>query len=406
MKRIRASAAPAGPSAGPSAGFRRKPAVRRTVPLALLAAALSAGAVPAVQDAETDHIRLVAAERMEHGLENGRAVRKLIGGVRLVQGPCFMECDEASWIENEEYLRLVRNVRIYDGKRILEADEVEVLGSIRTERASGRASIRSGSRRLTADRIVYRQDEEQAEAVGRVTVTDTTEHVRLESDSAFYDRKRDTFLVRGRPRAVRIDTTGSGKDWRLRGLRMEMWGADRRITVTDSVRIEQDGLEAVARAAEYRSKKDLLILMHSPRVTQPGRIITGDSMAIEMRGARFSGGRVFGKAGIVSEDSAGRDILKGGRIFITARGDTLDRVVVEERAESAFRVSDENGRPQGVNEASGDRIELIFDGKKLLSVEVESRPASSMGVFSPADAPETPAEKPGAPGPEQDRTDG
>jgi lipopolysaccharide export system protein LptA len=406
MKRMRAPAAPAGPSPGPSAGPRRSRAARRAVPLAFLAAALGAGAVPALQEAEPDHIRLVAAERMEHGLENGRAVRKLVGGVRLVQGPSFMECDEASWIENEDYLRLIRNVRIFDGKRVLEADAVEYLGGIRTERASGRASIRWGSRRLTADRIVYRQDAEQAEAVGRVTVTDTTEHVLLESDSAFYDRKRDTFLVRGRPRAIRFDTTGSGKDWRLSGLRMEMWGAERRITVTDSVRIEQDGLDARARAAEFRSKEDLLILMHSPRVTQPGRIITGDSMAIQMQGARFSGGRVFGKAGIVSEDSAGRDVLKGGRIFITARGDTLDRVVVEDRAESAFRVSDENGKPQGVNEASGDRIELVFDGKKLISVDVESRPASSMGVFSPVDAPETPAEKPGVAVPDRVQTDG
>jgi lipopolysaccharide export system protein LptA len=340
-----------------------------------------------------DDLRLVAAERMEYAMENGRSVRKLVGGVRMAQGPCFLECDEAVWAESADELRLYRNVRIFDGKRTLEADTVDYSGASKTERASGRASIRSGSRLLTADRIVYRQNEEQAEAEGRVTVADSTEHVRLEADSAFYDRRTDYCLVRGRPRAVRFDTTGAGRDWRLRGLKMESWGAERRIAVTDSVRIDQDDLEAEARAAEYRPAGDLLILRFSPRVRQPGRVITGDSMAIEMRGARFAGGRVFGNASIVSEDSAGRDLLRGGRIAIEARGDTLDAVVVEERAESSFRVADDRGKPQGVNEAAGDRIALAFEGKKLVRVEVESSPASSTGEFKPADGPKGSAAK-------------
>ncbi len=379
---------------------------RQPITAVLLTAALWVGTRPAAADVQTDPLRLVAAERMENAMENGKAVRSLIGGVRLVQGPCFLECDAASWVENEAYLRLAGRVRIFDGKRTLDADEVEYFGESKTERASGRASLRSGSRRLTADRIHYRQIEEQAEAAGRVTVSDTTELVRLESDSAFYDRKRDYGRVWGRPRLIRSDTTAAGNEWRLSGIRMEMWGAERRTTVTDSVRIEQDGLGADAGAAEYRSGEELLILTRSPRVTQPGRIITGDSMAIRIQGARFAGGGIFGRAGIVSEDSAGRDVLKGGRIFITARGDTLERVVVEERAESAFRVSDENGRPQGVNEASGDRILIEFDGNKLLSVEVESRPASSMGVFKPQDTPARPGATPRVEEPEQDQPDG
>lgn len=386
-----------------AAGFVRRPRqILRPASAALAAVFLCAG-TPAAADDGTDHIRLVAAERMENATENGRAVRSLVGGVRLVQGPCYMECDAASWVENEAYVRLTGRVRIFDGKRTLEADMVEYLGASKTERAFGRASVRSGSRRLTAERIVYRQIEEQAEASGRVTVSDTTERVRLESDSAFYDRKRDYALVWSRPRLIRSDTAAAGKEWRLRGIRMETWGAERRTTVTDSVRIEQDGLGADAGAAEYRSAGELLILTRSPRVTQPGRVITGDSMAIRIQDARFAGGSVFGRAGIVSEDSAGRDVLKGGRIFISARGDTLERVVVEEQAESAFRVSDENGRPQGVNEASGDRIVIEFDGNRLLSVEVESRPASSTGVFTPADTPARPASAQRAEGPEREK---
>ncbi len=357
--------------------------MKRRIRTAAVIIVLFAGIGGPVHSDPVERIRLVNADRMESATEEGAVVRKLIGNVRLVQGSAYMDCDEAVLMGAEERARLMRHVVIHDGKRTLRADQVVYDGRRRIEEALGHAVVWSGPKTISADWIEYRQDSEEVAARGRVAVRDTVERLLLESDSAYYDRKRDYARVTGSPRAVKFDTSASKKDWRMRGRRMETWGAEKRMLITDSASIEQADMKATGQIAEYWSEKNLLILNSSPKVVQLKREITGDSMAIRLRDMRFEGGRIFGKARIVSTDSAGMDALKGNRITIEARGDTLDRVIVEEQAESSMRVDGKNGGEQGVNTATGDRIVLIFEEDKIKRVEVTSRPGSSTGKFVP-----------------------
>jgi len=355
---------------------------RRLLTAGGCAVLLAGGLVPAAPGS-VEKIRLVKADRMESATEAGAVVRKLIGNVRLAQGEAFMDCDEAVLFGAEEKARLMRRVVIHDGKRTLRADRVDYDGKQRIEEASGHAVIQSGAKTVAADRIEYRQETEEVSARGHVALRDTVERLLLESDSAYYNRNLDYAMVTGNPRAVKFDTSASKKDWRIRGRRMEIWGAEKRMLITDSASISQEDMEATGRIAEYRSGESLLILRLSPKVVQLRREITGDSMAIRINDMRFQGGRIFGRARIVSTDSAGRDELKGSRITIEARGDTLDRVIVEEQAESSMRVDGKAGEEEGVNTATGDRIVLLFEEDKLKRVEVSSRPGTSTGKFVP-----------------------
>ena len=292
-----------------------------------------------------ERLRLTSADRMVGETESGRPVRKLIGRVRMVQGEAFLECEEAVWWEKEDRVRLVREVRIYDGKRTLFADEVVSNAALGLEQAIGHAKLTSCTRTLFADHIEYWSDSELAAAKGHAAAEDRRDRLRIEADELQYDRKKDYALARGNPRAVRIDTSSTRHDWTVRGVKMESWGGDRRLLVTDSVAIAQGDLHAFCQSAEYRFGKDLLFLRISPRVVQPNRSMASDSMEFRLQDTRFMGGTLAGKASIVSKDSIGReDELKGSRIFIHARGDTLDSLIVEDQAESAFHVSDESGR--------------------------------------------------------------
>jgi lipopolysaccharide export system protein LptA len=330
-----------------------------------------------------ERLRLIDADRMESATEGGIVIRRLVGNVRWVQGEAFMECDEAVWFETEGRVRLMQNVRIYDGKRTLRADEVIYDEKSRIEQALGHAIIGSGAKTIEADQIVYWRDTEQASAKGKVAVKDTVERLLIEADAAFYDRKNDYCRAEGNPHAVKVDTSSAKNDWHIRGLKMETWGKERRAVVTDSVSIEQKNMKASARLADYFSVQNLLILRHSPRVVQTNREITGDSMFIRLKDMRFEGGRVFGKAKIVSRDSTGQDELKGSQITIEARGDTLDRVIVEGQAQSFFHAQDENRREQGVNATTGDRIEMTFKGGRLQVVDVTSSPGLCTGEYQP-----------------------
>jgi lipopolysaccharide export system protein LptA len=346
---------------------------------------LTTGHARAVQTQAPERIRLIFADRMESATERTEVIRKLVGNVRLAQGPATMDCDEAVLFGGEERARLQGRVKIFDGKRTLWADRVYYDGRLKLETAEGRARIKSGAKTITADRIDYRQDSEEVFARGNVAVRDSVERMLLESDSAYYSRKSDYARVEGNPRAVKFDTSAAKKDWHITGLRMETWGKEKRALITDSASIEQTDMKATGRTAEYWPDRNLLILRSSPKVIQLKRQITGDSMAIRLKDMRFQGGQVFGKARVVSSDSAGQDELKGRRITIEARGDTLDRVTVEEQAESFMRLQDKKAAEQGVNTATGDRIVLEFDGGKLKRVDVTSRPGLSTGKYVPED---------------------
>jgi len=304
-----------------------------------------------------ERLRLVSADSLLSVSENDKVVWQLLGNVQMVQGEAFISCDEARWWEKNDKIFLSGEVTIYDGKHTLRSDRVHYDGNTRMETASGRVTLETGQRKLTSHRLDYYQEKELASAYGNVVITDFIERATLTGERANYDRGLDYGVVEGRSRLVKVDST-FGERMIVRGLKMEVWGEEQRVLVTDSVKIEKDHLKALCQKAEYRSREDLLILEEAPVVWH------WDEEA-------------------VSADSTFMNVLKGRRIVVEARKDTIREVVVEGQASSLYHIFDEDEKLQGVNSITGDRIVLTFGKDRLERVEVESEPSQCMGVYTP-----------------------
>lgn len=330
-----------------------------------------------------DRLRLVSADRLEGTVENGVPVKRLLGHVRLVQGNAFLECEDALWWEDSQRIRLMHQVVIHDGERTLRADEVDYNGKLKVERASGHVVLERGMQRMLADVLIFWQESRLASAKGRVQLEDSKEHLTLIGEEMVFDQAREYGFSEGNPQLIRWDTTSAQNHWYGTGKKMEFWGKQARVVMTDSVWIHQENTEAHAQIAEYWTKDSLLVLRRGPRIFQNNRKMEADSIAIYLEGTRFREAHLIGSAQIVSEKDSIRDELYGKKIRIYARGDTLEKVIVTEQAKSIFTILDESHIPQGRNTVTGDEIEIVFEGDQIKTVAVKSRPGLCVGEYVP-----------------------
>ena len=338
-----------------------------------------------VQPESEERLRLVHADSLVSVSRNGEEIAELMGHVQLVQGTAYLRCQNARLWQNENRAILSGDVTIHDGKRTLWSDRVYYDGKSRTEEAVGRVILQSGQRRITARRLNYSQEQQQARAHGDVVISDLVEMTTLEGDSAFYDRSLDYGFVEGTSRLAKKDSV-SEEQMIVQGLKIEAWGEDQRVVVTDSVRIEKGDLNASCRQAEYRTEEDVLILQEMPVVWHRDQHMRGDRIDILLDELDFKGGLIQGNAEIISKDSTYEDVLKGRQITVEASRDTIRKVVIEGQASSVYHVFDEereDRQEQGINTVTGDRLILTFDRDRLDRVNVESTPAQSTGTYRP-----------------------
>jgi len=333
-----------------------------------------------------ERLRLVdEADSLVINTIGGQDIWEIWGHVHLAQGDAQLLCDRASWWQNDDRVILKGNVMIYDGKRTLLADRVDYDGKTRMERSSGNVSLQSGEKKLVARRLNYSRDKELASAYGDITITDLVERASIKGYEAIFDRALDYGMIQGNPQLTMEDTT-SGENMVVHGVKIEAWGEDQRVVVTDSVRIEKGELRAVCQMAEYRANDDLLVLERTPTVWHRDQEMIGNRIDIQLDDLQFRGGVIQGEAEIISRDSTYEDLLKGQRITVEVDQDTIRKVVVDGQASSFYHIFEEGENErieQGVNSVTGDRIILTFEGGRLERVKVESDPGQCMGTFTP-----------------------
>jgi lipopolysaccharide export system protein LptA len=332
-----------------------------------------------------DRLQLIHADSLVSMMLDHQRILKLTGNVKLIQGAAYITCDMAHWWENEDRVVAYGDVSIFDGKRTLTGDEVHYDGQTRTETAIGHVILESGSRQLQAEKVVYTQETEESNAFKNVIIRDLIEEVTLRGERAYYDRKADYGRVEGRPQLSKIDTT-SGEEMIIHGMKMEAWGGEQRVLVTDSVSIDKGDLRAVCERAEYFSEEKTLVLKDNPVIWKQNREMRGDQIDIRLEGTQFRGGTIQGNAQVVSTDSVYQDVLKGKTIQIEAVRDTIKQVIVDGQASSVYHLFDEEDKEQGTNTTTGDKIMLDFERDRLEKVIVESNPGRCTGLFTPIES--------------------
>ncbi|GEM_PF-789330 len=337
-----------------------------------------------LQQAERERIRLVHADSLKSVSYEDQVVQEVWGNVYLRQGEAYLRCDLARWWKQSDRVIMLGNVKIYDGKHTLRGDSVEYDGKTHREIASGNVFFQTKKRTINTKRLTYLRDEEKVFADGDVVITDFVEHAVLKGEKALYDRSSDYGWIEGNPELVKIDTT-SDQRMIVRGMRIEAWGKEQRIVISDSVKITKGDLDAESQTAVYFSENDSLILADKPVVVQQAYRMRGDTIFVNFMNLNFNRGLIKGEADISwEEDSTFVNKLNGKMITIVAHQDTIQRLIVEGQASSIYHVFDEEQIYQGVNSVKGDRIVLTFNkDRSVENVDVLSTPGLSSGVYTP-----------------------
>jgi len=350
----------------------------------VLSLIVMSGFAQQMKNSSTERIRLVSADSLVSLTRGKETITILTGNVKLIQGEALITCNNAWFNDRKQTAELRNNVTIFDGKRTLKADYVFYDGIKHVETAKGNAELLMGNKKLRTPYLTYNQKDKVVSVYNTVIIEDFIEGITLKGKHGKYYGEKKYSRLWGGVDVVKTDSA-SGDTILIKGERAEAWEDKKQVVISDSVTIIRKNLSAVCGSAYYTEEPPSLRLYEKPVVWVENQCLKGEEILLRLKGLSFQGGVIIGSAEITVEDSlsAKDDFMSGDTIYIEAANDTIRKVDVRNQAVSIYHVTDEEGEP-GVNNVSGDRIELYFDSKqKLERVLILSSPGVCTGKYTP-----------------------
>lgn len=249
---------------------------------------------------------------------------------------------------------------------------------------------------VTGDDIYNNDSTGEIRITGNAVYIDTVQKISVLSNAFVADKKKSTFLATQHPLMiiqqekdsiyVTADTLYSArvvdiKDSAYKRLSRDTFKTKTVITVKDTgdiryfqcwhhVRIFSDSLQAVCDSLFYSASDSVFRLLTKPIVWASGSQVTGDTIHLFTRNKKadrisaFENGFAINKAGdSMYNQISGKTIngyFKDGEIdYMRSKGSP---------AQSIYYAIDENNAVVGVNNASGDIIDMRFENKELKKV--------------------------------------
>lgn len=291
-------------------------------------------------------------------------------------------------------------------------------------KATGRVVIEQegGKNILTAEETVYNKKTGYARATGSVVLTDTAEKSSLrcgvmefnehtkfmlasanpkllilkEKDNTYI--RADTMMslrVRDEKKLERAETVIKEKKTKTKLTGYNLLFADstwrgestnepKLIIANHHVKIFADSMQAVCDSLRYSQADSTFFLYKQPVLWSGSQQSSGDTVVLITRESKLSEVRIMRNAFLVSETGYAPLYDQVSGIYITARfvNNTIDKVYVDQNAESVYYAKDDEGAFLGMNKAESARMNVYFREKKLDHIVMLENPK---GVFYPID---------------------
>ncbi|HDQ00716.1 MAG TPA: hypothetical protein ENN22_16250 [bacterium] len=313
---------------------------------------------------------------------------ELVKNVHLRQGKAEMFCDRVSWWKDRGEVVIENNVRIYDDEKILFADYVFYYVEKRIYHARGNVVLKDTVRQINADQIRYHKLEDLQIADGNVVMDDSQNLVKIFSGRAEVFNEREYALITDDPVFIKYDSTGN-EELRITGIKMELFDGGDRAVVTDSVHIYHKDASASCEIAEFYRKQNEVILRQNPFVKQQHDWLRGNLIHLFFDDDNeLTKVNVKQNAMVQSKvDTLGNDPrmnkLSGEIITMFFENRQLRQVDVEQKATSYYHVV-EDDEYKGLNRIIGDKIIVQIKDRKIVHIQIVSRPQLSEGIFYPS----------------------
>jgi lipopolysaccharide export system protein LptA len=346
------------------------------------------------QPREGKPITLNHADSLVGKVIDGETVREVIGNVEFQQEDVRIQCDRAVYYPRLNRADLFGNVRVfrdtlslraprgmydgekkqafgYDGIRLRKKQLVITArkGRYQTEEKIAYfetdVKVVDSATTITSRELTYYETEHRSLSVGDVKVVNSKDNATMYGDHLehFDDTRYSKMIVS--PRFVQVDTSSSGKIDTLviTSRQMESYeDSVRRFIATDSVQLVRGQLAGKCGLGIFYPDKDLVSLYKDPFVWYEKSQVRGDSIRIQLQKRRLERVLVYGNAFAASQNDSvhqdRRDQLTSQNMTLFFSNDSLKQIVAEGTATSLYFLYDD-GKPNGVNRASGDKIFIV-----------------------------------------------
>ncbi len=266
-----------------------------------------------------------------------------------------------------------------------------------------RSSILNKEQYVEADKIDHNRKTGIGMATGNVIAIDTAQHSTLYCGRADFNEKKKTTLASIKPVLkqmngkdslfIRADTfftapipmkgdtlqpvkktVGKGKK------KKEILVPAEDTTEADSSRpryvigyhhvlIFSDSMQGKCDSISYIQKDSVLKMMYDPVMWSRKSQITGDTILLYMDSSRLKRMYVPNNGLMVQQSGPEKakiwDQVQGKTITGLFKNNALDSMVIEPEAQTIYYSKDDDGAYMGVNEASGDRMTILFKDEAM-----------------------------------------
>lgn len=291
-------------------------------------------------------------------------------------------------------------------------------------KATGKVIIEQegGKNILTAEETVYNKKSGYAKASGSVILVDTAEKTSLRCGVMEFNEHSKFMLASVQPKLlilkekdstyIRADTMMSirvADEKKLERTEIVIkekknktkfmsynllyadstWRSDAKeepklIIANHTVRIFADSMQAVCDSLRYSQADSTFFLFKQPVMWSNAQQSSGDTVVLITRESKLSEVRILHNAFIVSETGYVPlyDQVSGNYITAMFANNAIDKVYVDQNAESIYYAKDDEGAFLGLNKAESAKMNVYFKDKKLDHIVMLENPK---GVFYPID---------------------
>lgn len=333
-----------------------------------------------------------------------------IKNATLVDAKDTLQADSLNYDEELDVGRATGNVRLSDGDVITLAPEgIHYVKDRRIEFPRGLV-LEDSAITLSGETGIYWTQDKVADLAGHVEmeskdvqlIADSLTHYRTysislargavryrtssEGDSTWiagerfeYNAEDSLSIIRGSPLLVHLNQDSSAVDTliiRSDVLRMQDQTENYHLEASKSVQIWNPSLAARADSMAYDRPQDseyeVIWLFGRPMIWMDQVQLTGDTARVVMKDGDMDSLFFWGNSFIAAQqDTTTKRIhqVRGKNLVGVLRSDSVRIFTIGPNAEGIYFGTDDNGGADGALEASGDEIQMLFEGDSLRTLK-------------------------------------
>lgn len=313
------------------------------------------------QEKPEEPIELLHADLSELRMEKDNIIVNLNGNVHFRHGQAELFSERAVWYRSVGLLVFIGNVKVEDPDQLLKAE-----------------------------RVTYYQNSKKAVADENVELESKKEKAIVLGGHGEYDRNKKYLIFTQSPSLI-YNPQVKDSSLTVKADTLEYFVEQKKGTAIRNVHILKGDMEATCGKAELFGQEERIVLTQNPFAKKTDSELSGDEIEILYKQNKVYQIKVSGEAKASHKELAdslsqkyNESYLAGKTIyFFLGEDEKLKQVKVLNNATSLYFPSAKDTLSQIKNEASGDSLELYFDGSKLKRIVIIGGAIGS--YYSPAE---------------------